>query len=72
MPKEPHMSFGGTLKMNTNEIQIDDAQWASLRNPTAAQLLDDAVVGDGLADHRAEILGPMVEQVNEASGIAIE
>src|SRR6516162_6794790 len=34
-------------------------------HPTAAQLLDDAVVGNGLADHRVEILGPQVGQVNE-------
>src|SRR5215831_18737416 len=35
---------------------------------TATELLNDAVVGDGLADHSAEILGAQVRQVNEAHG----
>ena len=34
-------------------------------HPAAAQLLDDAVVRDGLANHWAEILGPGLGQVNE-------
>ena len=51
------MNFGGTLKMNANEIQIDAAQSAPLRDhthPTAAELLDDAVMRDSLANHGAE------------------
>src|SRR6202034_20464 len=34
-------------------------------HPTAAELLDDAVVRDGLASHWAEMLGVGLEQVNE-------
>ena len=34
-------------------------------HPATAELLDDAVVRDGLADHWAEILGPEIGQVNE-------
>jgi len=34
-------------------------------HPAAAQLLQDAVMPDDLADHRVEMLGPQVEQVNE-------
>jgi len=34
-------------------------------HPSAAELLDDAVVRDGLADHWAEILGREAGQVNE-------
>src|SRR5512135_2738398 len=35
-----------------------------------AELLNDAVVRDGLPDHWAEILGPVAEQVNESVGLA--
>jgi len=34
-------------------------------HPPAAELLDDAVVRDGLASHWAEMLGVGLEQVNE-------
>ena len=34
-------------------------------HPAAAELLDDAIVRDGLPDHRAEILGPGLGQVME-------
>jgi hypothetical protein len=36
----------------------------------AAQLLDDAIVRDGLTDHSAEILGLEVGQVNECREVA--
>jgi hypothetical protein len=36
-------------------------------HPPAAQLLDDAIVRNGLADHRTGILGLEVWQVNEAA-----
>ena len=38
-------------------------------HPAAAELLDDAVVRDGLADHWAEILGLQREQVNEGGRV---
>jgi hypothetical protein len=37
-------------------------------HPATAELLDDAVVRDGLADHSAEMLGLEWTQVNEAEG----
>ena len=37
-------------------------------HPTTAQLLDDAVVRNGLADHWAEMLGLQVGQVNAGRG----
>ena len=43
---------------------VDDAHTA------AAELLDDAVVGNGLADHWAEILGLGMVQVNEWPDVA--
>jgi hypothetical protein len=38
-------------------------------HPTAAQLLDNAVVRDGLADHGREMLGGIRGQVNESRGV---
>ena len=38
---------------------------------SAAQLLDDAVVRDSLADHLAEILGLGVGQVNEGRQVGV-
>ena len=38
--------------------QLDDDGLIDNTHPPAAQLLNDAVVGDRLADHRVEILGP--------------
>jgi hypothetical protein len=37
---------------------------------TAAQLLDDTVVRDGLTDHSPEILGSEIGQVNEGKRLA--
>jgi hypothetical protein len=34
-------------------------------HPAAAQLLEDAVMGDGLADHRLEIFGPQALSQSE-------
>ena len=39
-------------------------------HPATAQLLDDAVVRDGLANHRVEILGLGIGPVNERWGLA--
>jgi hypothetical protein len=39
------------------------------RNPSAAQLLDDVVVRDRLADHWAEILWLKEGQVNEGEEV---
>ena len=38
-------------------------------HPPAPELLDNAVMRDGLDDHSAEILGSKVEQVNEGWGV---
>src|SRR5262249_32731968 len=40
-------------------------RFSAFTHPADAQLLDDAVVGDGLADHCAEILGLNGGRVNE-------
>jgi hypothetical protein len=53
------------------EFQSDEAPkvgvlgFVNHTHSPAAQLLDDAVMGDGLAYHWAEILGPGLRQVNE-------
>jgi hypothetical protein len=38
-------------------------------HPATAQLLDNAIVRDGLADHWAAMLGVQIRQVNEPRGV---
>ena len=45
--------------------EVDVLGFVNNTHPAAAQLLDDVVVRDGLANHWAEILGLRLGQVNE-------
>jgi hypothetical protein len=38
-------------------------------HPAAAELLDDAVMGNGLADHADAMLGALQWEVNESNGL---
>jgi hypothetical protein len=57
------------------EFQSDEApkvgvlSFVNDTHPAAAELLDDTVVRDGLANHWAEILGPGLGQVNERGDV---
>ena len=55
----------GTLSAVKERSQVQKK-----RQSVIAQLLNDAVVRDGLADHSAEILGLEVGQVNECREVA--
>src|SRR5437899_2929020 len=69
---------GERLRIASNilrqELQRDKAMQAGVlrlvdhTHPAAAQLLDDAVMRDGLADHADAMLGALQWEVNESTG----
>jgi len=48
-------------------MQLDIFSFVDDTHPPAAKLLDDVVMGDGLTDHWAQILGSEMRQVNESA-----
>jgi hypothetical protein len=71
-PAEPLQGLRVLGNIVRKEFQSDEAAkivvfgFVDHTHP-AAELFDDAVVRDGLADHWAEILGPGLGQVNEGA-----
>jgi len=68
-PRQCLLIFGYIIRGGTSGRQTDRASHLGLVNhthSTTTQLLDDAVVRDGLPDHWAEILGLEARQVNES------
>jgi len=56
--------FGQELQ-GDKAVQLHVFGFVDDTHSLTAQFLDDAVMRNGLAEHRLEILGPQVRQVND-------